>query len=194
MAHTASIRGAPVARITSAAPFNHADTDNADNDNSAMEQERPLQPAPPPAYTQHEPESLHLPSVPTHLPTHNHHDNARLPGIKSLHLPETKARHTPHNSIEYSPRAHFEAPHWGVLPAPNSATFPSVPEGFSREDMGSPMDTASIRSVPDDTTSRRETSVSMDDPDVRLAAEALSGLGNPGTRGVLMTRVVYRTC
>ncbi|EUC42437.1 hypothetical protein COCMIDRAFT_7973 [Bipolaris oryzae ATCC 44560] len=135
-----------------------------------MEQERPLQRAPPPAYTQHEPESLHLPSVPTHIPTHSHHpDNARLPGIKSLHLPETKPRHTPHTSIEYSPRTNFEASHWGVLPAPNGTTFPSVPESLPREDVGSPMDTSSIR----------ETSVSMDDPDVRLAAEALSGLGNP---------------
>lgn len=141
-----------------------------------MEQERPLQRAPPPAYTQHEPESLHLPSVPTHIPTHNHHpDNARLPGIKSLHLPETKPRHTPHTSIEYSPRTNFEASHWGVLPAPNGTTFPSVPESLPREDVGSPMDTSSIR----------ETSVSMDDPDVRLAAEALSGLGNPGMWGVV---------
>ncbi|USP73040.1 hypothetical protein yc1106_00314 [Curvularia clavata] len=135
-----------------------------------MDQERPLQRAPPPAYTQHEPESLHLPSVPTHIPTHSHaQDHARLPGIKSLHLPDTKPRHTPHNSIEYSPRAPFESSHWGVLPAPNGTAFPSVPEGLPREDVGSPMDTSSIR----------EPSVSMDDPDVRLAAEALSGLGNP---------------
>jgi hypothetical protein len=48
------------------------------------------------------------------------------------------------------------------------------------EDIGSPMDTASVWSAQDE-KARRETSVSMDDPDVRLAAEALSGLGNPGT-------------
>jgi hypothetical protein len=60
---------------------------------------------------------------------------------------------------------------------PNHATFPRAPESLPREDMGSPMDTASVRS---ENTNRRETSVSMDDPDVRLAAEALSGLGNPG--------------
>jgi len=59
---------------------------------------------------------------------------------------------------------------------PNHATFPRAPESLPREDMGSPMDTASVRS---ENTNRRETSVSMDDPDVRLAAEALSGLGNP---------------
>lgn len=47
------------------------------------------------------------------------------------------------------------------------------------EDIGSPMDTASVWSAQDE-KARRETSVSIDDPDVRLAAEALSGLGNPG--------------
>lgn len=151
-----------------------------------MEQERPLQRAPPPAYTQHEPESLHLPSVPTHIPTHHPQDNGRLPGIKSLDLPDTKPRHTPHNSIEYSPRSRFETSQWGMLPALNNATFPRAPEGLPREDIGSPMDTASVRSMQDDGASRRETSVSMDDPDVRLAAEALSGLGNPGTCDLLM--------
>jgi hypothetical protein len=39
-------------------------------------------------------------------------------------------------------------------------------------------DAASNMSIDDAT--QRSTSVSMDDPDVRLAAEALSGLGNPG--------------
>lgn len=42
------------------------------------------------------------------------------------------------------------------------------------------MDTASVVSTQDDACRRREMSVlSVDDPDVRLAAEALSGLGNP---------------
>ncbi|KAF1943993.1 Opi1-domain-containing protein [Clathrospora elynae] len=143
-----------------------------------MEQERPHQRAPPPAYTQHEPESLHLPSVPTHIPNHVQ-DHGRLPGIKSLDLPETKARYSPHNSVEFSPRSQYDGAQWGVLPAPNSALFPRAPDGYPHEDIGSPMDTASVRSMQDDGTSRRETSVSMDDPDVRLAAEALSGLGNP---------------
>ncbi|KAI4914073.1 hypothetical protein J4E90_005794 [Alternaria incomplexa] len=143
-----------------------------------MEQERPLQRAPPPAYTQHEPESLHLPSVPTHIPSHVP-DHGRLPGIKSLDLPDTKARHTPHKSIEYSPRSQYDRSQWGMLPVPNNATFTRAPEGLPREDVGSPMDTASVRSMQDDNVGRRETSVSMDDPDVRLAAEALSGLGNP---------------
>lgn len=134
----------------------------------------------PPAYVQHEPDSFHLPSVPTHLPHHSHshshgrshsqsHSHDRLPGIKSLHLPATTARHTPPNSAELSPP-------WGALPALTSASFPRVPD-----DVGSPMDTASVRSSLHEDGARRDTSVSMDDPDVRLAAEALSGLGNPGT-------------
>jgi peptidoglycan hydrolase-like protein with peptidoglycan-binding domain len=48
------------------------------------------------------------------------------------------------------------------------------------EDIGSPMDTASVWSAQDE-KARREMSVNLDDPDVRQAAEALSGLGNPGT-------------
>lgn len=146
-----------------------------------MQQEQDQQRAPPPAYAQHEPESFHLPSVPTHAP-HHVDDHGRLPGIKSLDLPETKARHTPRNSVELSPRSQYDGAQWGMLPSLNSATFPRVPEGFPRsagEDIGSPMDTASVRSTQED-GARRETSVSMDDPDVRLAAEALSGLGNPG--------------
>ena len=102
------------------------------------EQQRPR----PPAYVQHEPASLQLPSVPTHAP--HGQGSGRLPGIKALDLPDGSARHSP--------------------PA----------------DTGSPMDTASVLSAQDDAAPRRETSVSMDDPDVRLAAEALSGLGNPG--------------
>lgn len=137
------------------------------------EQQRP----PPPAYIQHEPETLHLPSVPTHAP--DCQSNGRLPGIKALDLPDATARHTPRNSMDMSPRSATDGSQWGVLPVLHSATFPKVPEGLP-VDIGSPMDTASVLSAQDEAARRRETSVSMDDPDVRLAAEALSGLGNPG--------------
>lgn len=140
-----------------------------------MQEQQQQKRAPPPAYAQHEPESFHLPSVPTHNPNREN-DAARLPPIKSLDLPDTFVRHTPRNSIEFNPRLGQESPQWNTLPGLNSATFPKVPESLHREEIGSPMDTASVRSM--DTT-LRETSVSMDDPDVRLAAEALSGLGNP---------------
>jgi hypothetical protein len=146
-------------------------------DSMQEEQQRP----PPPAYAQHEPESFHLPSVPTHLP-HTTQSNGRLPGIRSLDLPDAMAaRHSPHNSVEISPRPQFDGAQWGHLPLLHSATFPRVPEGLPRmpEDMGSPMDTASVWSAQDE-KARREMSVSIEDPDVRQAAEALSGLGNPG--------------
>lgn len=131
-----------------------------------MQQEHQLHRPPPPAYTQHEPESLHLPSVPTHAPSGNAHVQS-LPGIRSLDL---TPRHTPRNSIELSPRSQYDG-QWGQLP--------SLSRALRDGDMGSPMDTASVLSAQDE-GHRRETSVSIEDPDVRLAAEALSGLGNPG--------------
>lgn len=157
--------------------------------------------APPPAYTQHEPNSFHLPSVPTHLPlhldrndhrnahrsthrnthshTHSHshtpsHSHGRLPGIKSLQLPATTAHHTPHNSVELSPPTQYSGPPWGSLSALSSPVFSRLPD-----DAGSPMETASVLSSLHHDGPPRETSLSIDDPDVRLAAEALSGLGNP---------------
>ncbi|KAL6706221.1 transcriptional regulator opi1 [Coniothyrium glycines] len=139
-----------------------------------QQQQRP----PPPAYAQHEPDSFHLPSVPTHVPARPR-DNARLPGIRSLDLPNAKTRHTPRNSIESSPRSQLDASQWGLLPSLNGAALARGPEDAPPVDMGSPMDTASVRSFQDGSVGRRETSVSIDDPDVRLAAEALSGLGNP---------------
>ncbi|KAF1962540.1 clock-controlled protein-like protein 8 [Byssothecium circinans] len=114
----------------------------------------------PPAYTQHDPQSLNLPSVPTHT----------LPSLRSLDLPDVSHHHyhVQRGSVELSPRA--TTTQWASV-AP--LTFPRVPEG----EVGSPMDTCSVISGCDDRL--REMSVSVDDPDVRLAAEALSGLGNP---------------
>jgi hypothetical protein len=154
-----------------------------------MEQER----RPPPAYAQHEHEYLHLPSVPTHNPSHSR-DNDRLPGIRSLALPDASATvsariHRPPGSIELSPRSQADQSQWSSLPPLGHATFPRVPERIPRTsndtEMGSPMDTASVKSAQEENGWRRDTSVlSVDDPDVRLAAEALSGLGNPGASSV----------
>lgn len=166
---------------------------------STMQQE---QRPPPPAYLQHDPESFHLPSVPTHTPARqvngngngngHGHGHGRLPGIKALDLPHAVPRHSPPSviSTDLSPRMLVESPQWGLLPSLNSATFPKVPEGLPM-DMGSPMDTASVLSAHDDLPRPRDTSVSMDDPDVRLAAEALSGLGNPGTTPAHCTLASY---
>ncbi|KAF9737413.1 hypothetical protein PMIN03_000899 [Paraphaeosphaeria minitans] len=118
-----------------------------------MEQERAL----PPAYTQHDPSSLDLPSVPTHS----------LPSLRSLDLPDAQPSHP---SVELSPRT--SSTQWGALPR---TAFPRLPEG----DVSSPMDLDRASVTSGDDRRRDMSVVSMEDPDVRLAAEALSGLGNP---------------
>ncbi|KAF1969755.1 Opi1-domain-containing protein [Bimuria novae-zelandiae CBS 107.79] len=124
-----------------------------------MEQEQER--AQPPAYTQHDPSSLNLPSVPTHT----------LPNLRSLDLPDTQPSRA---SVELSPKSN--STQWGALPPLSSATFPRAPEGDVSSPMALDFDRASVISGED----RRDMSVvSMEDPDVRLAAEALSGLGNP---------------
>lgn len=124
-----------------------------------MQQERQSQP---PAYTQHDPRSLNLPSVPTHT----------LPSLRSLDLPDAHHLHARGASMELSPKT--TNAQWSQMSSSlNSTAFPRLPDG----DIGSPMDTSSVISACDDRL--REMSVSVDDPDVRLAAEALSGLGNP---------------
>ncbi|KAF2702835.1 Opi1-domain-containing protein [Pleomassaria siparia CBS 279.74] len=148
-----------------------------------MQRERP----PPPAYTQHGPDSLQLPSVPTHVPSAAPPSAAdRLPGIRSLDLPDASARHLHLSSpadLQLSPKSH-EPMQWTSLPPLVNPQFPRVADHIAARssadmDIGSPMDTASIVSAADDHARRREMSVlSVDDPDVRLAAEALSGLGN----------------
>lgn len=145
----------------------------------------------PPAYSQLEdsPASLHLPAVPRHAPTNSPaHGHERLPSIEALALPDVRRhRHGSSHSRDFSPRSHFEPSPFpaGTLPPPNGVTLTPRLHGTSTpRDMGSPMDTASIASTSPRTTSTRgraTSAVSVDDPDVRLAAEALSGLGNPGT-------------
>ncbi|KAF2021328.1 Opi1-domain-containing protein [Aaosphaeria arxii CBS 175.79] len=145
-----------------------------------QQQQRP----PPPAYIQHEPESLNLPSVPTHaLPSPPQH-NDRLPGIRSLDLPNASpAVRNASNLADLGASNSGDAMQWAALPPLNSATFPKVPDNIPRGgmdvDVGSPMDTGSVASIHDDAARRREASILSMDDDERAAAEALSGLGNP---------------
>jgi hypothetical protein len=113
------------------------------------------------AYDQHADHNLKLPSVPTQDLHMNNHAPAdiTLPDLKSVlaDLP-TKTVH---------PNVLLNA----------AATRDMDPQvNMPRTSIES--DAASNMSIDDAT--QRSTSVSMDDPDVRLAAEALSGLGNPG--------------
>lgn len=56
--------------------------------------------------------------------------------------------------------------------------FGSVGRRSTESVVMSPSESGSVMSL--DEKSARPTSVSMDDPDERMAAEALFGLGNPG--------------
>ena len=71
--------------------------------------------------------------------------------------------------------------------SPSVRSLPPMDPGLNYAGVGrrstdsvvmSPSEAGSAMSL--DEKSARPTSVSMDDPDVRIAAEALSGLGNPG--------------
>ncbi|KAF2742195.1 clock-controlled protein-like protein 8 [Sporormia fimetaria CBS 119925] len=147
-----------------------------------LQQERP----PPPAYAQHDPKTVS--SLPSETPSS---DADRLPGIRSLDLPNASTSASPriytsHTDNRNRSRSRFDhLRQWQSLPPLNGTMPPRTNEHSYRQpseaDAGSPMDTASIASAQDDGGHRRAPSaVSIEDPEVRLAAEALSGLGNPG--------------
>ncbi|KIW07442.1 uncharacterized protein PV09_02282 [Verruconis gallopava] len=123
----------------------------------------------PPAYA-HVPSDLKLPSVPNHdIPSNGSPSLINLPDLRSLGLPE--ARHS---------NEHW--PHYRQNGQLNPNAFPSVPSAPPRASvdppLGSPMATESILSS-DDRAARAPSVMSMDDPDTRMAVEALSGLKNP---------------
>ncbi|THY20647.1 transcription factor Opi1 [Aureobasidium pullulans] len=113
----------------------------------------------PPGYAySHHPDNLKLPSVPQQELHMNHAPaDITLPDLKSV-------------LADLPPKTGH----------PNA--FSNAVAARELDQMGMPRtsiesDAASNMSLDDGT--QRSTSVSMDDPDVRLAAEALSGLGNP---------------
>ncbi|KAJ9640015.1 transcriptional regulator opi1 [Coniosporium tulheliwenetii] len=137
----------------------------------SLQQERP------PAYS-HDPESLQLPSVPQLAPPRgNATQSIHLPDLRSLGLPESTA-HTSNHS--YNGPTLPSTVDWRNSPALHHNDFPRVPSAAPRSstemDISSPRE--SIMSV-DELGNRAPSVVSIEDPDVRIAAEALSGLGNP---------------
>ena len=134
----------------------------------------------PPAYTSHSPADLHFPSVPqTALSRPQVQAELTLPDLRTVlspefeeasRLAEVQARETPGSPASAQGLPRIDPGHAytnGVRSSMESAVL-------------SPSETGSTMSI-DDRGERRSTSVlSMDDPDVRIAAEALSGLGNPG--------------
>jgi len=128
----------------------------------------------PPDYVSHSPESIKLPAVPQHdfAPSHAQAD-LKLPGLHAVLSSPDHGSFASHGSPT--------ATSMGNLPPIDAINYVSAAAEKSTESSTfSPLETGSATSM-DDPKGRPTGTVSMDDPDVRIAAEALSGLGNPGT-------------
>ncbi|KAF2153217.1 Opi1-domain-containing protein [Myriangium duriaei CBS 260.36] len=156
----------------------------------------------PPEYVSTNPDELRLPSVPQHeVGTVPHPAELTLPGFKSLvaGLPER-----PTSAIAYDSNNQSYALRADHLAKLQSQAYPRTSPGFDSTFGGqyrnstetalmSPTETGSVMSV-DDHMRRSTSVVSLEDPDVRLAAEALSGLGNPDfVRTPTASRASHRT-
>lgn len=141
-------------------------------DNNAMHYGH--RPCPPPAYTQvHDPASLSFPDAPdTELPPiHSQRDasapaNHGLPSLSSVTGPQPQFHGSPRTTEpSYSPEP-FKPTQW---PSMNPLTTFYAPSHAQSTDSPQKMDV-------DVGSNGRASSVSLDDPDVRMAAEALGDL------------------
>jgi hypothetical protein len=128
----------------------------------------------PPSYAQDD--TLNLPSVPTHeIPPPTTHSSAlHLPALHSLGLPESQSPFS-----QFQPSAKKRGAKWqnGQLPV---SAFPSVPSGALRASVEMPLYSPTTEIGSDEHGNRAQSVMSMDDAETRMAAEALSGLRNPG--------------
>lgn len=142
-----------------------------------MELQRPLQEALP-SYQEHDPSQLVLPAVPSHDISST--QKVQLPCLRAVLSPEfdeVLKGHSRHNSGVAALGSPTPTP---FLPRiePPSDMFMSLDRNLSRTHSSSD---SSSRRVSDHERGRPKSIIlSLDDPDVRTAAEALSGLGNPG--------------
>ncbi|KAF2220498.1 transcription factor Opi1-domain-containing protein [Elsinoe ampelina] len=143
----------------------------------------------PPAYVSTNPDELKLPSVPQHeIGTSHPPADLTLPGLHSVlaGIPERSAiaydRHNHPHALRADRLAEMtsQQPYSRGLPGIDSSSFAGQFRTSTESAIMSPTETGSVMSV-DDTvqSSTRGGSLSLEDPDVRMAAEALSGLGNP---------------
>ena len=138
-----------------------------------------IQPPSPPAYVAHRPQDLQLPSVPqTSISRTQVQGEITLPDLRSVlspdfeevsRLAELRANGTPGSPASARSLPRIDPGH----------TYNNAPRSSIEVAIASPSEAGSIMSV-DERGGRSTSVVSMDDPDVRIAAEALSGLGNPG--------------
>ncbi|QDS69101.1 hypothetical protein FKW77_010212 [Venturia effusa] len=129
----------------------------------------------PPSYASDE--RLNLPSVPTHgLPSPPTNSSAlHLPALQSLGLPNSQPTFS-HPQSQPSAESCGEKWQHGTL---SVSAFPSVPSGALRASVELPLASPTTEVGSDEHGNRAQSVMSMDDPDTRAAAEALSGLRNP---------------
>lgn len=143
----------------------------------------------PPPYQSHNPDNLALPSVPNSdlAGYRSPSSDITLPDLRSA-LGDLPTKTVQPNvllsaaAVQQASRPPYDSSLQGgdrTLPLPDISPR-SVAGRSSIESIISPSDTASVMSIEEQ--SQRSTSVSLEDPDVRLAAEALSGLGKSGKR------------
>lgn len=142
-----------------------------------MEQQRPR----PPSYVSHNPSDLKFPSVPQTDVNHAHATAEiappTLPDLKTVLSPDFQQSSLPSDhrstlSSHGSPRS--------VTSLPRIEPGPQYVNGDYRNTetaITSPSEIGSAMSI--DERAVRSPSISIDDPNVRDAAEALSGLANP---------------
>ena len=120
----------------------------------------------PPSYSSHDPNTLNLPSVPQGLLVHPDDSPIDLRNAKPSIQDDTNISIL---NASYHPDA-FKRQFAHEQQVPRTTPMHQRP----------PSEALSPRSIMSlDEAPPRASSVSIDDPDVRIAAEALSGLGNP---------------
>jgi hypothetical protein len=132
-------------------------------------------------HTSHDPTELAFPQVPQHdLTSHKQACDITLPDLRTVLSPEFEASAQASAEAAFasrcSPLSNRSLP---PIDIGHNAGFANGTRRSMDMAMTSPSEAGSLRS--EEGRGRRTKSiVSMEDPDVRLAAEALSGLGNPG--------------
>lgn len=122
--------------------------------------------APPPTYARcHDSQSFHLPSIPQHDPSSNVHHDRQLPPISSI-LPEQRRPIDEPLPSPWNMSSNPLAPHY----------HPAHTSPKTRSALGRDSPSAMDIDVATPDSRRAESVLSLDDPDVRLAAEALGDL------------------
>ena len=132
-----------------------------------MEQDHMLRERPPSYAQSHDPKSLHLPPVPTVDPSQSHqfHHERKLPPLPAA---PTETDHRTEQLVE----------HQFTWPSQNPLTAYYQPGPSALSPKAKSVDSPSAMDVdtPDSRSRRGGSVLSMDDPDVRIAAEALGDL------------------